>query len=211
MLQTRVRVASKRRHLWALAAGVLPWFLAPEWFAVPVAQALESRFERTMLGDPASVTGVVVLGGGEARLREAARLAARNIHLRVFVSGAGAPAYIRRVMGEIAPERLEIETLSQTTYDNAVNAKRLARPEAHERWLLVTSATHMARAMGAFTKVGFAVEPWPVYDAGAAPERAASAQHEVLGLGYYWLLGRTPELYPRPRNAARRLGDLTQG
>jgi uncharacterized SAM-binding protein YcdF (DUF218 family) len=193
-----------------LAAGVLPWLFAPEWLAVPVAQALESRFERTMLGDPASVTGVVVLGGGEARLREAARLAARYTHLRVFVSGAGPPDYVRSVMGEVAPDRLEIETLSQTTYDNAVNSQRFAQPKPGERWLLVTSATHMARAMGAFRGVGFAVDPWPVYDAGTTSERAASAQHEFLGLGYYWLLGRTPELYPRPRDVARRLGDLTQ-
>jgi uncharacterized SAM-binding protein YcdF (DUF218 family) len=177
--------------------------IAHDRLALPLAQALESRFARTMLGDPASLTGLVVLGGGDARLLEAARLAARYTHLRVFVSGSKKLAKIRSVMAEIAPYRLEIETLSRTTYDNAVNSKRLAHPKPEERWLLVTSASHMARAIGAFSGAGFAVEPWPVYDAGTTSKRAASARHEVLGLGFYWLLGRTPELYPSPRELAR--------
>jgi uncharacterized SAM-binding protein YcdF (DUF218 family) len=182
--------------------------LSEERLVLPIAHAVENRFERTLLGDPATLTGIVVLGGGEARLREAARLAARYPHLRVFVSGAGAPDYVRSIMREIAPERLEIETLSQTTYDNAVNSKCLAHPRPEERWLLVTSAMHMARAMGDFNAVDFAVEPWPVYD--TTSERAASAQHEILGLGFYWLLGRTLERYPRPREV-RRVGTRTIG
>ena len=31
-----------------------------------------------------------------------------------------------------------------------------------KRWLLITSAYHMPRAMGAFRQAGFEVEPWPV-------------------------------------------------
>jgi uncharacterized SAM-binding protein YcdF (DUF218 family) len=39
---------------------------------------------------------------------------------------------------------------------------QLAAPKPGERWLLVTSAYHMPRAVGLFRKVGFAVEPYPV-------------------------------------------------
>ena len=40
--------------------------------------------------------------------------------------------------------------------------KRLINPSPSQRWVLITSAWHMPRAMGCFRKVGFAVEPWPV-------------------------------------------------
>ena len=39
---------------------------------------------------------------------------------------------------------------------------RLLDPKPGERWLLVTSAWHMPRAMGCFRRAGFAVEAWPV-------------------------------------------------
>ena len=38
----------------------------------------------------------------------------------------------------------------------------LVKPKPGERWLLVTSATHMPRSIGAFRQAGFPVIPYPV-------------------------------------------------
>jgi hypothetical protein len=73
-------------------------------------------------------------------------------------------------------------------------------PAADGRWLLVTSAFHMPRAMGAFRKAGMTPEAWPVYDLDQASPRetAAVAKHEWLGLLAYWLRGRSSGLFPGP-------------
>jgi uncharacterized SAM-binding protein YcdF (DUF218 family) len=47
-------------------------------------------------------------------------------------------------------------------------------PKPGERWLLVTSAFHMPRAMGAFRRAGFDVIAWP-------------ADYQTLGVQSEWL------------------------
>src|SRR4030066_333692 len=65
-----------------------------------------------------------------------------------------------------AQDRLILEAKSRDTYENAAFLKeeltRLGELGPGERWLLITSAYHMPRAMGAFRAAGFAVEAWPV-------------------------------------------------
>ena len=88
----------------------------------------------------------------------------------------------------------------------------LAAPRPGERWLLVTSAYHMPRAMGAFRAAGFAVEAYPVdYRTGGSTDllipfddvasglrRTDTATREWIGLLAYWLTGRSSELFPGP-------------
>ena len=62
----------------------------------------------------------------------------------------------------VARERITLESRSRDTYENAVFTKRLVNPGPGERWLLITTAWHMPRAMGCFRQAGFAVQPWPV-------------------------------------------------
>jgi uncharacterized SAM-binding protein YcdF (DUF218 family) len=62
----------------------------------------------------------------------------------------------------VAKDRITLVSRSRDTYENALFAKRLIIPSVQERWLLITSAWHMPRAMGCFRNVGFPVEPWPV-------------------------------------------------
>jgi uncharacterized SAM-binding protein YcdF (DUF218 family) len=158
---------------------------------------LERRFERLALADPGEVTGLLVLGGGEERLLEAGRLARLYPHLKLHISGAGEPDYVLRALGAgIEPQRVAIETVSRTTFENAVNSRLIVDPKPGERWLLVTSAIHMPRSMGAFRKSGFWPEPWPVDDGMAkAPEQVA---HEWMGLLWYWISGRGNSLFPGP-------------
>jgi uncharacterized SAM-binding protein YcdF (DUF218 family) len=61
----------------------------------------------------------------------------------------------------IARDRIVLEERSRNTLENAIYSKDLANPKAGERWLLVTSAYHMPRAIGVFRQAGFMVEAYP--------------------------------------------------
>lgn len=182
-----------------VAAGA--WLATAEGsVADRLAGILESTFERPSLGDARNLAGVIALGGGELRIREAGRLARQYPHLRVVVSGSGRETYVRRLLGPgIEPERVMVENRARNTHENAVFSVAMLGSQPTERWLLVTSAAHMPRAVGAFRKRALKVEPWPVYDRLPGDASAfAVARHEWLGLLAYRLLGRTGELLPAP-------------
>jgi uncharacterized SAM-binding protein YcdF (DUF218 family) len=112
----------------------------------------------------------------------------------------------------IEPSRLTIEDRSRDTFENAAFTKTLVHPNPAERWLLVTSAWHMPRAMGVFRKAGFPVEPWPVdyrtsgwidtthFFASPADglRQLEQTLKEYTGLIAYWLRGRSSALFPAP-------------
>jgi uncharacterized SAM-binding protein YcdF (DUF218 family) len=112
----------------------------------------------------------------------------------------------------IAGPRVVLENQSRTTYENATMVRKLVAPQPGERWLLVTSAFHMPRAIGAFRAAGFMVEAYPVdwrtrgwVDAAmpfdrlsAGLDRTDIAVHEWTGLIAYWLSGRSSALFPSP-------------
>lgn len=178
----------------AILAGDLPGNLSRGTFDA-MHSLLEQRFERAEIGDPDTITGIVALGGSDDRLREAARLARLYPHLKVFVSGGGEHEYLVSLLGEdIAKDRLIFENQSTTTYQNAVFSKLSIAPKQGERWLLITSGIHMPRAMGAFRRVGFHVEPWPVMDRTHSGWK--TVKHEWLGLFGYWMLDKSDQLIP---------------
>ncbi len=215
-----------------LIGGIFP---LSTWMTLP----LEQRFPRTDLSGP-DIDGIIVLGGAEdarvaagrrghavnesaERITEAAALALRYPRAKlVFTSntiryrgepftGAEAANRIFRDLG-IGADRLLAESASRNTWENAVHTKALVQPRPGQRWLLVTSASHMPRAMGVFRKVGFPVEPWPVdyrtaderdsYRLFDAPteglKRFELAVKEWVGLITYWLMRRSGELFPGP-------------
>jgi uncharacterized SAM-binding protein YcdF (DUF218 family) len=228
-----------RRLLWGGLAALLIGGLSP--LGDLLSRPLEARFPRVAIeGDGAGIAGIIVLGGAEdsrnadgtelaplneaaERYTEAAVLARRLPQARVVFTG-GSGMLIRsgpqeaEVAGRllvalgIAKERLTLEAESRDTYENALLTARLVKPEPGERWLLVTSAAHMPRAMGVFRKAGFAVEPWPVdYRAprrlamlrvqSSVPEglrRIDAIVREHIGLVMYYAAGRTTALWPGP-------------
>jgi uncharacterized SAM-binding protein YcdF (DUF218 family) len=107
--------------------------------------------------------------------------------------------------------RVTLESDARNTYENAVFTKRLLKPKPGERWLLVTSAAHMPRAIGCFRRVGFPVEAYPV-DWHSRPQLSLrpslqlsgglqaldGAVHEWTGLLVYWLTDRSSAFFPKP-------------
>jgi len=226
------------RRLVVASAGLLlfgGWLPVSNWLMLP----LEQRFSRADLAG--GVDGIVVLGGGEEariwaeraghalneageRFTEAIALARRYPKAKVAFTGgavellttpkvgADAARAIFADLGLTEGERLLLERKARDTWENAVLVKALAQPKAGERWLLVTSAWHMPRAIGAFRKAGFPIEPWPVdyrtaslWDAlrpFEAPadglKRFDTALREWIGLVVYRASGRTSALFPGP-------------
>jgi uncharacterized SAM-binding protein YcdF (DUF218 family) len=156
------------------------------------------------------------------RYTEGAALALRLPHARLVFSG-GSGALIATELPEadtaerlftalgVARSRLTLEDRSRDTFENAVFTKRLIDPKPGERWLLVTSAWHMPRAVGCFRKAGFAVEAWPVdYRTGSRFRLALEGaiyeglrrldfiSREYAGLTMYYAFGGTSALLPAP-------------
>lgn len=198
---------------------------------------LEERFPQAAPAGP--IDGIIVLGGGidprssaahdqpaltdaAERLTAAAALARRYPDAPLVYSGGSgllldpdareAPAAAALLVSlGIDPGRIVLEDQSRDTFENAVLTRALIEPQAGERWLLVTSAFHMPRSVGAFAAAGWSVIPYPVdYRTHAASLRpglggpfaaAHLALHEWLGLIVYRLTGRTNTLFPGPEAA----------
>lgn len=173
--------------------------------------------------DVSAARGVVALDEAAERITVAAELAHRYPDARIIFSGGSAallfdepveaPIAVRQfeALG-VAHDRVIAEEQSRNTIENAVFSRLLANPKPGERWLLITSAYHMPRAIAAFRAAGFPVEACPVdwrtrgpIDAtrlfGALSDglgRTDTAVHEWVGLLAYRLSGKTAELFPRP-------------
>jgi uncharacterized SAM-binding protein YcdF (DUF218 family) len=167
-------------------------------FANLLVQLLEDRFRRPDVTTFDKVTGIIVLTGRNNRLVEAGRLARDYPRLPIVISGAGDMTdVVAELGGGIDPSRVNVETRANNTYENALYSAEMIKPKKSERWLLVTGASHMPRAMGSFRRAGFEVEPWPVYDLIASDSDLIDvARHEWLGLFAYWAFGRTSALLP---------------
>lgn len=200
---------------------------------------LEQRFPPwdPSLGPP---DGIVVLGGvidadvsiarnsialddGGARFVAAVELARRYPNARIIYAG-GANTLIAEEAPEagvavkefealgIAHDRITAEEQSRNTIENAVFSRLIAQPKPGERWLLVTSAYHMPRAIAVFRAAGFPVEAYPVDFRTRGPgdavrpfeffsiglRRTDIAVHEWMGLLAYRLTGKTTEFFPAP-------------
>jgi len=223
--------------VWAALLGFL--FIGFGPVGTILMRPLEDRFPRPAPDLP-EPTGIIMLGGvvsfpsvsrgaialtqdGE-RLSETAILARRYPNAVVVISGgslgsrpeAETEAFIaQRFLGDLGVDksRIRIEGRSLSTAENAAFTRDLLMPQPGQRWLLVTSASHMPRAVGSFRRANFPVIPYPVgyTTAGVAGEywgiglqvstnlvRADVAFHEWVGLLAYWLTGRTDALLPGP-------------
>ncbi|MEP0316546.1 YdcF family protein [Hyphomonas sp.] len=202
-------------------------------------RALEERFPQAQI-DNRPVAGIILLGGAvnthiaadrgmpamndaAERVTAIAELSRRFPEARLLLSGGASDITQDETMTEsdvardvlvdigVDPRRIEMETVSRNTCENAEQSRRVAKPNSGELWLLVTSASHMPRAVGCFRAAGFPVLPYPVDFRSRSADgfRLAGsvttglqaldlAAHEWIGLASYRLLGRTDALFPAP-------------
>lgn len=227
-----------RAVLLVSVAGLLIFGFSPA--ANYIYEPLEDRFP-PFHDDGQPVAGVIVLGGAEVpgvglprgvpafndageRAMALSDLARRYPQAKLaFVGGSGALAgeeegaesHMMRdalPMLGIAPDRVIFEPHSRNTWQNATFSKALLKPQPGERWLLVTSAYHMPRAMGCFRKAGFDVTAYPVDYRTAGPgylwdsfnfaakglNFTDNSVKEWVGLVTYYLTGKTTALFPAP-------------
>jgi uncharacterized SAM-binding protein YcdF (DUF218 family) len=235
LLVTRWRRVGQRLMVVSLVLLVLAAFLP---IGGVLEHTLESRFPPW---DPSrgAPDGIIVLGGAIAprlsrtygatqltesaeRIAAIAKLARAYPDARIVYSGgdgslfanAGREAdYLYPLLDSfgVPRQRVLLENRSRNTYENAVFSQQLVKPKPGERWLLVTSAWHMPRAIGCFRRIGFPVEAYPVdwhtrprlrlsfsRHFGSSLARLDAAVHEWLGLLAYRITGRTTALFPGP-------------
>lgn len=208
---------------------VLPvgqWALAP----------LENRYAGTVLPD--KVDGILLLTGDEApglsadrNLPVAGAATARYIHLarlakaypqaRLVVVGDTRPFspsgkletkdIAKEILATIGVDlsRVTYETHSLNTRQNAIEAQKLVNPRPGEKWVVVTMAPHLPRAMLCFKAVGWDVIPSasdyytngrylmePYLHFTRNLYLLTIAAHEYYGLVSYRLLGWTKQIWP---------------
>jgi uncharacterized SAM-binding protein YcdF (DUF218 family) len=202
---------------------------------------LEERFGKVIPAEvEGRIEGIIILGGFEGgrvtasrgglavnesaeRLTEGLRLALAHPEAKViFTGGVGslfsgdveATEPVSRFFRDagVEDQRILLEGRSRNTYENALFTKAALQPRPGERFMLITSAYHMPRAIGLFRKAGFDVTAFPVdfrtrgseditrfFD--RVPEglkRVDLVVREWTGLVAYRVLGRTDDLFPAP-------------
>jgi len=165
------------------------------------AAILARRFPEAKIAFSGGTSGVLYQSGTEAEGAES------------LLTALGVPA-----------DRLILEDESRDTYENARFLKEKLTSDGElgpgKRWLLISSAYHMPRAVGAFRKAGFEIEAWPVdyrtrgeadlarpFDkVSEGLRRVDVASREWAGLLAYWLTGRSDAVFPAPRPPAAVAG-----
>ena len=173
--------------------------------------------------DLSVIHGRAVISAAGDRIVTAAVLAHRYPNARLLYTGGSAnllsndakeadfAAELFEGLG-IARSRLLMERSSRNTLENAEFSRAMVNPKPGERWLIVTSAFHMPRAVGLFRKAGFEVEAYPVdwklgkgsdlfsfsNVAGDGLARTDPSVREWMGLVAYRLAGKTDALLPGP-------------
>lgn len=208
-------------------AAMLPW---TDWLLLP----LEDRVPPPVTLPP-RVDGIVVLGGAidpvlsaerkQPALNDAAERLTAMVQLgRLYPAArliySGGSGSVTRQDAKEAPvartlleamgfecTRVVFEDQSRNTRENAILSYDIARPQPGQTWLLVTSAAHMPRSLGAFRAAGWQVVPYPVdyttagvspwsWELGRGLGALSRGLHEWGGLLYYRLRGWTDSLYP---------------
>ena len=200
--------------------------------------ALEGQYP-PMRRLPQRVDGIIVLGGATQpliaivrnqtsvndnadRLLEFAALARRYPDAKLVFSGgygnllgesvltqADVVARLLKEAG-LDTRRVLFEGEARNTNDSPRLTSERVQPRPNEVWLLVTSATHMARSLGVFRKQGWNVIAYPCdyrtrggmrslvlsFDIAGGLRQFAQASRAWIALAAYYVMGRTSELFP---------------
>lgn len=124
--------------------------------ALPAVTAIYAAATLQTLGVLQGTADLVVVLGGESRARpeEAARLYAQGRARFVLVSGTGdcVQSKTALVRAGVPPPSILLDCTSRDTWQNALNAGKVARALDAHRVVVVTSWFHIPRAMMCFAR-----------------------------------------------------------
>jgi uncharacterized SAM-binding protein YcdF (DUF218 family) len=210
----------RRIAKWVIAAAAAVAYLASTSLVGNALIApLEDQYPPFDAAHAIGVQDIVVLGSGYepreglpvtgaldpdglARIVEGVRLARLYPNARLLVSGGALPGLARPALGYATmAEELGIQPSALVVMDRALNTSQEARDVAallgHERFILVTSAYHMPRAMSLMLRAGARPVPAPtgqilhvqhaadrfgVIPGSSGLHKTEAALHEYLGL-----------------------------
>ena len=197
----------------AVTCGLVIGTFTPIGLALTV--PLEYRFPFSPQHSREPPDGIILLGGGGLGGMDAVSALSRD-YPKAQVIFSGFSATNRAALKTFAqlggdPARVYIEPRPRTTSEDASYTAALLKPKSSEKWMLVTSALHMPRAVGCFRVAGFQVEPYAVefrtvrshpfarfVPGSEALSHLDAAAKEWVGLIAYRLMGKTDALFPRP-------------
>jgi uncharacterized SAM-binding protein YcdF (DUF218 family) len=174
---------------------------------------LENRFAFSAPDSQAPPYGIIFLAGAGngAMVPVFSTLSHDYPTAHLIFSGFIVAENVIKSLGGDPARIIDIEPRPRTTSEDAVYSAALLKPKPGERWLLVTTAIHMPRAVGCFRVAGFQVEPYPVEfrtvrshpftpfaPGSGALSQLDTAAKEWIGLIAYRLMGKTDALFPRP-------------
>ena len=195
---------------------------------------LEKNYHNSIIL-PDKVDGILILGGatnpflsnefnqinlsGSAeRLVESITLIKKYTDAKIiFAGGSGDINHPKMDHARIAKQffiqigldtnKMIFENKSRNTYENILFSKHIAKPKKNEKWIVITSAFHMNRAIFIGEKIDWALTPYAVDF--TQPKiikftpnikilknfnAMQSGSHEWIGLMAYYLLGRTSRI-----------------
>jgi len=227
----RRRRETGRVLLFLTVPFVLLMLLSMRWVA-DLAQATVARQYATLADRPRDVSAIVVLGGGVLGVDEThprAVLAPDSLFrcltaLEVYRDGPHCPIVVcggvveadvvappvaklmreALILAGVTAEDIIVEDRSTTTYENALECRRVLSERGWSQVVLVTEARHMPRAVRCFQAQGVDVIPIPCDPRGTGyelkvvsflPTSGAACDisavcHEWLGIAWYRLFGR---------------------
>ena len=223
-------ILGKRKKIgkYLLLGGVILYYflsIAPTRYLLTA--PLEAKYSPLNITEAKKTNYIVVLAGADSiheaypltsslgsaasnRLMEAIRLYHRMNQPRIVLSGgSGNPfrkvdtsGHMKDLLTSIGipEEKLEFEISSRDTYENALETKGIV---GSQRFILVTSANNMPRAMAVFKKLNMKPIPAPCdyqagrsytllsfFPSGGNLEISTRAINEYLGIIWYRLRGR---------------------
>lgn len=109
-------------------------------------------------------------------------------------------------------ENFIYERESKNTYENASFSKKLLKPKKSENWMIITSDFHMPRTMAVFKQLNWDVIPYPTGAKTTGEYKMLQnnfnvignffflhkAVKEIIGVGVYYLTGKSALLFPYP-------------
>ncbi len=232
----------KKRHLTKVLIGsaiALPWIYGVVPISTAGIMLLENRFNIPDLSHR-PITGIVVMGGhmGDGltamqrsqiqqndgdrlskgfiiqRRHPDAKLVFAGYSSKINPKGWTEAQMIRNMLEEMGlkNDKIEFETQSRNSFDTAEKIRDIYNVKDSGEWVLITSASHMPRAIGAFRKVGWEnIIAYPVdfisgtshnhyFSLATGTNRVRLLLHEIVGLLVYRMTGRSSTLFPMQRS-----------